>query len=76
MSVSDQFITDRYALYCGDCIEVMKGVARESVHLVLYSPPFLAGSTRILPTSVTSPTPSTMMNSLPTTGTASTRSPA
>lgn len=40
MKVANQLITDRYAIYNGDCIEVLKGVASESVHLVLYSPPF------------------------------------
>lgn len=40
MAVSDQTITDRYALYCGDCIEVMGGMPDESVHLTMYSPPF------------------------------------
>lgn len=33
-------ITDWYALYRGDCLEVMKGLPDESVHLSLYSPPF------------------------------------
>jgi DNA modification methylase len=45
MSVIDQEITERYALYNGDCVEVMKGVADQSVHMSLYSPPFL----RIIP---------------------------
>jgi DNA modification methylase len=36
----DQVITDRYAIYCGDCIEVMRDFADESVHLTIYSPPF------------------------------------
>ncbi len=40
MAVSDQVITDNYALYCGDCIEVMGDIADESVHLTVYSPPF------------------------------------
>ncbi len=39
-TVIDQIITERYALYNGDCIEVLKGMASESVHLTLYSPPF------------------------------------
>jgi DNA modification methylase len=33
-------ITDRYAIYHGDCIEVMKGLPNESVHFSIYSPPF------------------------------------
>lgn len=40
MPVSEQIITDRYALYCGDCIEVMRNLPKDSVHLTLYSPPF------------------------------------
>jgi DNA modification methylase len=40
MSVSDQLITDRFALYCGDCCEVMPTLPAESVHLSVYSPPF------------------------------------
>lgn len=36
----DQVATERYAAYCGDCIEVMGGLAAESVGMVLYSPPF------------------------------------
>lgn len=33
-------ITDRYALYHGDCIDVMVDLPEQSVHLVIYSPPF------------------------------------
>ena len=40
MAVKEQMATEDYALYCGDCVEVMKGLRAESVHLVLYSPPF------------------------------------
>lgn len=40
MAVMDQKVTDRYALYNGDCIEVMGKMPAESVHLSLYSPPF------------------------------------
>lgn len=38
--VKDQIITDRYALYHGDCIEVMPTLPDGSVHLSVYSPPF------------------------------------
>ena len=38
--VSDQAITDNYALYNGDCLEVMPGLPEESIHLSMYSPPF------------------------------------
>ena len=33
-------ITDRYAIYNGDCIEVMRGLPSESIHFSIYSPPF------------------------------------
>lgn len=39
-SVLDQELTDRYALYCGDCMEVMAALPDGSIHLSLYSPPF------------------------------------
>lgn len=38
--VIDQNISDRWAIYCGDCIEVMDGLPDASVHLSVYSPPF------------------------------------
>lgn len=40
MAVIDQRITDQYALYQGDCIEVMATLPEESVSLSVYSPPF------------------------------------
>jgi len=40
MAVKDQAITDRYALYHGDCCEVMQTIPANSVHLSVYSPPF------------------------------------
>ena len=36
----DQVITDRYALYGGDCVEVMQSLPAQSVGLSVYSPPF------------------------------------
>jgi len=38
--VLDQEITDSYALYNGDCMEVMADLPDESIHLSVYSPPF------------------------------------
>lgn len=38
--VNDQVITDKYAIYNGDCIETMKAMKDESIHLSVYSPPF------------------------------------
>lgn len=40
MGVIEQEITERYALYCGDCIEAMAALPSESVHFSVYSPPF------------------------------------
>lgn len=40
MAVKEQEITDRYALYLGDCCEVMPSLGDASVHLSVYSPPF------------------------------------
>lgn len=40
MAVKEQKITDKYALYNGDCIEVMNTLPDESIHLSIYSPPF------------------------------------
>lgn len=38
--VKDQLITDRYAIYNGDCIEVMQTFPDDSLHGSIYSPPF------------------------------------
>ena len=35
-----EVIADNYALYNGDCIEVMAGLPDETIHLSVYSPPF------------------------------------
>jgi DNA modification methylase len=40
MAVLDQKITDHYAAYNGDCMEVMPTLPDESLHLSIYSPPF------------------------------------
>lgn len=41
MAVFDECVTDDFALYCGDCVEVMRELVPDrSVHLTLYSPPF------------------------------------
>jgi len=39
-SITDQKITDNYAIYLGDCMEVMESMKSDSVHLSVYSPPF------------------------------------
>ncbi len=40
MAIDDQVLTDQYAIYNGDCIEAMKDMPNDSVHLSVYSPPF------------------------------------
>jgi len=40
MAVIDQVVTDEYAIYNGDCIEVMKDLPAGKVHFSVYSPPF------------------------------------
>ncbi len=40
MAVIDQKITDQYAVYNGDTVEVMQSLKDESIHLSIYSPPF------------------------------------
>lgn len=40
MAVADQKITDKYAIYNGDCIEVMRSMPSNSVDFSDYSPPF------------------------------------
>lgn len=40
MAVTDQEITDAYAVYNGDCIEVLTGMPDARVHFSIYSPPF------------------------------------
>ena len=40
MAINDQVLTDQYAIYQGDCIEVMRDMPDESIHLSVYSPPF------------------------------------
>lgn len=40
MAVMNQEITARWAIYEGDCIESMKKLPAERIHLSIYSPPF------------------------------------
>jgi DNA modification methylase len=39
MAVITQQITERYAIYNGDCCEVMPTLPDGSIHLSVYSPP-------------------------------------
>lgn len=38
--VKDQLVTDRYAIYNSDCMEVLPTLGDESIDLAIYSPPF------------------------------------
>lgn len=38
--LGDSEITDDYAIYCDDCLEMMPALPDKSVHLSIYSPPF------------------------------------
>lgn len=40
MAVKEQVITEKYAIYNGDCIEVMRSFPDNCVDLSIYSPPF------------------------------------
>ncbi len=45
--VKNQKTTEQYAVYNGDCIDLMKGVEAESIGLSIYSPPFFSTCTHI-----------------------------
>lgn len=40
MAVADQCITDKFAIYRGDCVEGMQRLPDGCIHLSVYSPPF------------------------------------
>jgi len=40
IAVKDQYITDRFALYNGDSAEVLREIPDDSIHYIIYSPPF------------------------------------
>jgi len=40
MNCIDQVVTDKYAAYHGDCVEVLKGIPSQSVGYSIFSPPF------------------------------------
>lgn len=40
MGIKDQVITDKYAIYNGDCVKVMQNLPANSIDLSVYSPPF------------------------------------
>jgi DNA modification methylase len=40
MNCIDQVVTEQYALYHGDCVDVLKGLPSQSVGYSIFSPPF------------------------------------
>ena len=40
MNCIEQVVTDRYALYHGDCVEVLRGLPQHSIGYSIFSPPF------------------------------------
>ena len=40
MNCIDQIVTERYAAYHGDCVEVLKGLPDHSIGYSIFSPPF------------------------------------
>jgi DNA modification methylase len=40
VKVIDQYVSERFAVYQADCIEVTRGMPDESVHYSVFSPPF------------------------------------
>ena len=40
MAVKNQKVTDKYAIYQGDCCEVLRDIPDESVGFSIFSPPF------------------------------------
>jgi DNA modification methylase len=41
VKVVDQVVTDTYAIYQGDSCEVIRGIAGDSIHFSVHSPPFI-----------------------------------
>lgn len=40
MNILGQTIRDRYAIYNGDCVDVLSGIPEGSIHYSIFSPPF------------------------------------
>lgn len=40
MAISNQLISDNYAIYNGDCCEVLESIPNESIDFSIFSPPF------------------------------------
>lgn len=41
MAVKEQIVTDRYAIFNGDSVDVLRAIPDERIHLSIYSPPFV-----------------------------------
>lgn len=41
INVVNQVVTDQYAIYEGDCIEVIQSIPDNSIGFGIYSPPFV-----------------------------------
>ena len=40
VNVINQKVTDRYSIYHGDCVDVIRGIPDDSIHYTIFSPPF------------------------------------
>lgn len=40
MKVLDQKVTDKFAAYNADCVDVVRGIPDDSIHYTIFSPPF------------------------------------
>lgn len=40
MAINDELVTEQYAIYNADCVELMQTLPSESIDLTVYSPPF------------------------------------
>ena len=38
--MDNEWVTEQFAIYLGDCMDVMKNIPDSSIHLSIYSPPF------------------------------------
>ena len=39
-NVENQYISDRFSIYNGDCVEVLRDIPDNSIHYTISSPPF------------------------------------
>mgnify|MGYP003593261622 CR=1 FL=1 len=38
--ISDMYDSEKYSIYCGDCVEVASGLPDECIDFSIFSPPF------------------------------------